>query len=82
MHAGTRIVQLTHHQPPTSTNEEGWDFTVLARFEEHKSMNYGSDARVLVSEGGGDGGEGDGKRVVVVSTSFYDRLMCVWGVGI
>lgn len=66
MHAGTRIVRLSH----TKEGEEGeWAFDVLARFEEHKSMNYGSDSR--------RGLDGDGKRTVV-STSFYDRLVCLW----
>lgn len=41
-----------------------WSFDVLAKFEEHKSMNYGSD--VQPSTG------------MIVSTSFYDKLMCLW----
>ncbi|KAK2034366.1 hypothetical protein LX32DRAFT_679218 [Colletotrichum zoysiae] len=38
MHAGARIVEL---EGPLDGGE--WDIRVLARFEEHKSMNYGSD---------------------------------------
>ena len=97
MHAGTRIVQLTSRSSGSSASasasssiesESEWEFTVLARFEEHKSMNYGSDGQPLriggvgVEEGGGEQrqqqqNQQGGKRVVV-STSFYDRLMCVW----
>ena len=41
MHAGSRIVRLGR-----SGDESGeWTFTVLAKFEEHKSMNYGSDVQ-------------------------------------
>ncbi|KAG9692423.1 WD40 repeat-like protein, partial [Aureobasidium melanogenum] len=63
MHAGTRIVIVT--------KDEGgeWGIEVLARFEEHKSMNYGSD----VQPGSTDGGE-----QTIISTSFYDKLLCLW----
>lgn len=71
MHAGARIVELNR--------DEGgeWGFEVLARFEEHQSMNYGSD----VQPGTGDG-DGDGRNVTIVSTSFYDKLLCLWRYGI
>jgi diphthamide biosynthesis protein 7 len=62
MHAGTRVVRLAR------TGDE-WAFEVQARFEEHQSMNYGSDCQPGVSR--------EGKRTVV-STSFYDRLLCMW----
>jgi diphthamide biosynthesis protein 7 len=42
---------------------------VLGKFEEHKSMNYGSDSQ--------PGVDGKGRRTVI-STSFYDRLLCLW----
>lgn len=71
MHAGSRIVRIR------GTDDEG-ELEVLARFEEHKSMNYGSDWFR------GDGRASEGDRLCV-STSFYDRLLCVWtfkdGVG-
>lgn len=60
MHAGARIVDVY------TSDGESWDFKVLARFEEHKSMNYAGDFMRLQ----------DGLRVV--STSFYDKLLCVW----
>ena len=61
MHAGTRVVRLCK-------GENAWDFEVLARFEEHRSMNYGADFQ--------PGGTGAGRRIV--SISFYDKLMCLW----
>jgi diphthamide biosynthesis protein 7 len=80
MHAGTRIVRLT------SSEGGEWEFGVQAKFEEHKSMNYGSDVQPLIGGGGAGGVEGEGdqqqekeeRKRVIVSTSFYDRLMCVW----
>ncbi|OHF04377.1 hypothetical protein CORC01_00229 [Colletotrichum orchidophilum] len=65
MHAGARVVEL---EGPLSN--EDWSVTILARFEEHKSMNYGSD---LVPAPGS-------KRLECVSTSFYDKLLCLWEV--
>jgi diphthamide biosynthesis protein 7 len=69
MHAGSRIVRLAR-----SADSGEWEFGVLARFEEHKSMNYGSDVQPV--ERGCEGG-----LRTVVSTSFYDKLMCVWEFG-
>jgi diphthamide biosynthesis protein 7 len=64
MHAGARIVRIR-------VDEEGeWSIEVLAKFEEHKSMNYGSDAQPQGSE--------DGGQRIIVSTSFYDKLLCLW----
>ncbi|KAH0004559.1 WD40 repeat-like protein, partial [Aureobasidium melanogenum] len=63
MHAGTRIVAVTK-------DESGeWSIEVLARFEEHKSMNYGSDVQPGTAEGG---------QQTIISTSFYDKLLCLW----
>jgi len=62
MHAGARLVRLSR-DPRTET----WKFEVLARFEEHKSMNYGSDAQPQ-----------PGNLKTLISTSFYDKLMCLW----
>jgi len=62
MHAGARVVRLREGQ------DGAWSFEVLARFEEHRSMNYGSDVQPSRD------------RVVrtVASTSFYDKLLCLW----
>jgi diphthamide biosynthesis protein 7 len=64
MHAGTRIVKLIKKNA-----EDGWSFEVLAKMEEHQSMNYGSDCQPMLDK--------EGNRTVV-STSFYDRLLCLW----
>lgn len=65
MHAGARLVEI-------ESGGDGWTCKVLCRFEEHKSMNYGSDSMPV--EEGMRGG-----RLRCVSTSFYDRLLCLWG---
>lgn len=63
MHAGARLVELRRDAPSAS-----WKVQVLARFEEHKSMNYASDC--LPGNASDD--------LVCVSSSFYDKLLCVW----
>jgi diphthamide biosynthesis protein 7 len=74
MHAGTRIVSLRH----SGGEDSEWEFEVLARFEEHKSMNYGSDVQPITTS---PAGQATGKRKIV-STSFYDKLLAVWNVEI
>ncbi|KAF2276387.1 uncharacterized protein EI97DRAFT_376834 [Westerdykella ornata] len=63
MHAGARILRLSQ------SASGSWHFDILARFEKHKSMNYGSDCQPQLAE--------NGKRAFV-TTSFYDRLVCLW----
>lgn len=62
MYAGARIVKVRK-------GGEEWNFEILAKFEEHESMNYGCDAQPDIDEEG---------RRTIVSTSFYDRLVCLW----
>lgn len=65
MHAGARVIQIRR------SKEWGWAIRILACFEEHESMNYASDASVQMSK--------DGLRsTTYVSTSFYDRKLCIW----
>ena len=64
MHAGARILEVRRLQG------EEWTIEVVARFEEHESMNYASDARLNT--------HGCTKSFTVVSTSFYDKKLCVW----
>ncbi|KAK2803217.1 hypothetical protein FQN50_007084 [Emmonsiellopsis sp. PD_5] len=75
MHAGTRVLRVRC----VMGGEEGvfgeWDLEVLAEFTEHESMNYASG----VWEGEG---EGKGKELLCVSSSFYDKRVCVWKVGV
>ncbi|KAL7790359.1 hypothetical protein V8C37DRAFT_185562 [Trichoderma ceciliae] len=65
MYAGARLVEIV-----TDSSGHGWSCVILARFEEHKSMNYASD--ISTSSPAADG------RTRIVSTSFYDRLLCLW----
>lgn len=65
MHAGTRVVQICRSE------ECIWAITIVARFEEHESMNYASDARREVLEK-------DLSSITYVSTSFYDKKLCIW----
>ncbi|KAH0283988.1 WD40 repeat-like protein [Aureobasidium namibiae CBS 147.97] len=65
MHAGTRIVRVQ-----ADDDKGDWSIEVLAKFEQHKSMNYGSDAQPEAS--------GYSGPRTIVSTSFYDKLLCLW----
>lgn len=62
MHAGARIVQIA------TDDGDSWECSVLAKFEEHQSMNYASDCVYNHDE----------RSLRCVSTSFYDRLLCLW----
>ncbi|CAN8104743.1 unnamed protein product [Discula destructiva] len=77
MHAGARVLRLTGGCGANEAEAEAVEIEVLARFEEHKSMNYGSDWSRVGSRLPSSGEQG---RVVCVSTSFYDKLLCVWSV--
>ena len=65
MHAGARIVEISHKIDDT------WSIGVFARLEEHESMNYGSDFVKLAER------NSCRETTTVVSTSFYDRKLCV-----
>ncbi|KAI1117782.1 WD40-repeat-containing domain protein [Nemania sp. NC0429] len=64
MHAGSRLLEIS------GDYGEFCQINVLGRFEEHKSMNYGSDFQ--------PGTERNERPLRCVSTSFYDRLLCLW----
>ncbi|KAJ9141995.1 hypothetical protein NKR19_g7366 [Coniochaeta hoffmannii] len=67
MHAGARVVRISGSDGSTGDVV----LEVLGRFEEHRSMNYASDFQ--------PGSERDGQgELVCVSTSFYDKLLCLW----
>ncbi|KAF1936424.1 hypothetical protein EJ02DRAFT_459541 [Clathrospora elynae] len=63
MHAGTRIVRLFRN----ATTD--WQIEVMGKFEEHQSMNYGSDSQPTLNDKG---------QRTFITTSFYDRLLCLW----
>ena len=63
MHAGARVLEI-------SQSIEGiWSIDILLRFEEHQSMNYGSDGSAL---------DKDERNLIFLSTSFYDKKLCAW----
>ncbi|EGR49077.1 uncharacterized protein TRIREDRAFT_61288 [Trichoderma reesei QM6a] len=65
MYAGARLVEIV-----TDSSGQDCACVVLARFEEHRSMNYASD---IVPASPTESG-----RTRIVSTSFYDKLLCLW----
>ncbi|CAI7577383.1 unnamed protein product [Penicillium glandicola] len=72
MHAGTRLVRVTCKHEDGASN---WGIEVLAKFTEHESMNYASGVWV-------GGQETTRSEVLCVSSSFYDRRLCVWTVDL
>lgn len=64
MHVGSRILEIS------GDYGDFCQINVVGRFEEHKSMNYGSDFQ--------PGTARHGRPLRCVSTSFYDRLLCLW----
>ena len=67
MHAGPKLLQLA------PSRESDWEISVVAGFKGHESMNYASECRALVKEPGL-------KDLQFVSTSFYDKKLCVWSI--
>lgn len=76
MHAGVRIVRLSR----SSSDKAVWHFKILAEFTEHKSMNYASDARPVPT--GVDTAAERARSNIIVSTSYYDKLVCAWRVTV
>jgi diphthamide biosynthesis protein 7 len=65
MHSGVKVVEV-------SCSPEGdWSIETRANFKEHESMNYASDARAETDEQ-------NIKTETYISTSFYDKKLCVW----
>ena len=69
MHAGARLLKIAR-----SDSTRRWSINIIAKFEEHESMNYASDGHI---EGLN---EDHSSGYTCVSTSFYDRKLCVWTV--
>ncbi|MCJ1399352.1 hypothetical protein MMC11_002554 [Xylographa trunciseda] len=69
MHAGARVLEICQ------AGDETWSVKVMYKFEEHESMNYGSDATGLKGQE-----EGQMPSLLVASTSFYDRKLCLWSI--
>jgi len=66
MHAGVRLVRILRDDVQGTGV---WDMEVVQKFEEHESMNYGSD--LIHPLKNSDAG-------ICLSTSFYDRRLCAW----
>ncbi|EED12396.1 conserved hypothetical protein [Talaromyces stipitatus ATCC 10500] len=78
MHAGTRIVKVNWKRPQVGANELGsWDIEILAQFTENESMNYASGIWK-----GGETSATTGRELVGVSSSFYDKRLCLWKIQI
>lgn len=71
MHAGVRVLRVSRDAAGQ------WSIKILAKFEEHESMNYASDVQPSSKTANGEVPDG----IVCVSTSFYDRKLCVWRYG-
>ncbi|EER44560.1 conserved hypothetical protein [Histoplasma capsulatum var. duboisii H88] len=81
MHAGVRIVRVTCSVGKDTSAAGVWEIETLAQFTEHESMNYASD----VWRGGTKVGTQIGKEsdsLLCVSSSFYDKRVCVWKVKV
>ncbi|KAL2838756.1 hypothetical protein BJX68DRAFT_248575 [Aspergillus pseudodeflectus] len=78
MHGGTRVVRVA-----VSAENGGEDVSaeieILAEFTEHESMNYASGVWGLDSL---DPAVEGGAEIKVVSSSFYDKRVCVWRVKV
>ncbi|KAJ5930268.1 hypothetical protein N7466_005761 [Penicillium verhagenii] len=79
MHAGTRVVQITQQKQGQGPAE--WDIQVLAEFTEHESMNYASDVWKGAKSEQSDTSQAL-SELLCVSSSFYDRRLCVWRVTV
>ena len=67
MHAGARILEV-------EGKAGEWNIKVLGEVKIHESMCYGSDLQPVDAEDE----EGEHESRICVSTSFYDKLLCVW----
>ncbi|RAH66975.1 uncharacterized protein BO66DRAFT_380453 [Aspergillus aculeatinus CBS 121060] len=80
MHGGTRVVRV---RCPSA--ESGWELEILAEFTEHESMNYASD--VWKTAGGYElpvrsSDTPETQEILCLSSSFYDRRVCLWRVRV
>lgn len=78
MHAGARVLRISRTSSSSESAEENWNIDVLAEFSEHQSMNYASDMWRGGSIETGTEGDEDRGDMLCVSSSFYDKRLCVW----
>ena len=72
MHAGAKVLRVMKKEGG------GWQVGIIMAFTEHESMNYAGDSRTFSREVQGKFEE----RMIVVSSSFYDRRICAWSVSV
>ncbi|KAL2835059.1 hypothetical protein BDW59DRAFT_155882 [Aspergillus cavernicola] len=75
MHGGVRVVRVWVSSMGDGEGEVEGGIEVLAEFKEHESMNYASDVWKC-------GRKNEESELRVVSSSFYDRRVCVWRVQV
>ncbi|KAH8693966.1 hypothetical protein BGW36DRAFT_300403 [Talaromyces proteolyticus] len=74
MHAGTRVLRVVWKRGDPGLLDIGeWEIRVLGEFTEHESMNYASGVREGVDAA---------SQLVCVSSSFYDKRLCLWKVDV
>jgi len=69
---GARIIELKRSD--SGGDVPNWEFQVVAAVTIHKSMCYACDVAPLKAS---ESVQQSQKRLIV-STSFYDKLLCVW----
>ena len=68
MYAGPKILEIDR------SAEDIWTINIQAQFGQHESMNYASDSQEQMLLNGV-------QSMIYISTSFYDRKLCVWRVS-
>ncbi|EFR02877.1 hypothetical protein MGYG_05878 [Nannizzia gypsea CBS 118893] len=68
MHGGARVISVTYSSKNPGAGGT-WDVKVIAQFTEHESMNYASDVWQNYKEPG---------KLLCLSSSFYDKRVCIW----
>ncbi|KAL2825699.1 hypothetical protein BJY01DRAFT_230087, partial [Aspergillus pseudoustus] len=77
MHGGTRVVRVV--VSAGDSGEADAAIEVVAEFTEHESMNYASGVWGSSPQ---NGGIEEGSEIKVVSSSFYDKRVCLWSVTV
>ncbi|KAK2808910.1 hypothetical protein FQN49_008666 [Arthroderma sp. PD_2] len=76
MHGGARIIRVTSSKDPNIGTV--WDIKIVAQFTEHDSMNYASDVWMNYDHQDPMTTDSRQPKLLCVSSSFYDKRVCVW----
>ncbi|EEP82738.1 predicted protein [Uncinocarpus reesii 1704] len=84
MHGGARLLRVSYFASRGNSQDgEGkWEINLLAEFKEHQSMNYASDFYRGGQKGDGPENSAEECPVLCVTSSFYDKRVCVWKANI